>query len=382
VSVPIFSRLAALLRTMLEPGPFPTRIAVIYRNVIVLAAVLGTGLRAAATMDDGGLAGDGFGPLLEAAVVTLLAADLGLQAVAAVEFRPAEMSVRSALRRYLVSSYGLIDQLASLPFLVTLVWPLPADGLAVLGVARFLKLARYAPALETLGAVIRREARPLQSASFIVALLMVAASTAQYLAERRVNPEAFGSIPQAMWWGVVTLTTLGYGDAVPVTPLGKVLGGLTALFGIGMFALPASILATGFGEEIRRRDFLAGLNAEQIADITNLLKFFTADLGDVLMCRGELGDRMFFIVSGCVEVDFGGDQPALLNDGDFFGEIALLHNSPRTATVRSRCRCQLLMLDVKDFHRFLVATPTVAELMAETAQRRLSEQLDLADPMV
>jgi len=260
----------------------------------------------------------------------------------------------------------------------------------VLGLTRFLKLARYSPALESLGSVLRREFRPLQSAVFIMALLMLGSSTALYLVERHFNP-AFAGIPQAMWWSIATLTTLGYGDVVPISPLGKLLGGVVAVLGVGMFALPASIMATGFAEEMRRRDFLAtwhmvakvpffdGLNAQQIAAITSLLKFQTVALGDVLIRAGEEGDCMYFIVSGSVDVDFGGARPVILKDGDFFGEIALLRNTPRTATVRARGRCQLLLLDVKDFRQFLAGSPQVAQQIAATAEQRLSQQHELVD---
>ena len=74
-----------------------------------------------------------------------------------------------------------------------------------------------------------------------------------YYAENRAQPDAFSSIPQAMWWGIATLSTVGYGDVYPVTPVGKVLGGVVALLGIGMFALPTGILSSGFAEEMRKK---------------------------------------------------------------------------------------------------------------------------------
>jgi voltage-gated potassium channel len=287
------------------------------------------------------------------------------------------------------SFYDLVDLLAVVPFYFELALATPADFDTVLGIVRFLKLARYSPALETLGAVVSREIKPLLSATFILSLLMLGSSTVLYLVERSVNSN-FTSVPSTMWWSVATLTTVGYGDAVPITPLGKVLGGVVALLGIGMFALPASILATGFAEEIKRRDFLhtwhmvakvpflAGLDAGDIAAITALLKSWAVAPGDVIIRAGDVGDRMYFIVSGLVEADFGGAQPALLDAGDFFGEIALIRNSPRTATVTARSRCQLLVLDVKDFQRFLASSPQIGEIIADAAARRLKEQEELA----
>ncbi len=90
-------------------------------------------------------------------------------------------------------------------------------------------------------------------AGVAVLILLVVASSLVYMAEHRAQPDAFASIPDAMWWGVATLTTVGYGDIYPVTILGRILGGLIAIMGIGLFALPAGILGAGFIEEMQRK---------------------------------------------------------------------------------------------------------------------------------
>lgn len=104
-----------------------------------------------------------------------------------------------------------------------------------------------------LATVIRKEARVLGVASFILAVLLVVASWGMFLLEHDAQPVAFGTIPDAMWWAVVTLTTVGFGDVVPVTPWGKVFAGFVALLGIGMVALPSAVLVSGFGREVRHR---------------------------------------------------------------------------------------------------------------------------------
>ncbi len=374
------------IATLLDDGPFAGKTAVGYRLSVAVMVLVATAVEVLRTVPDLEFGRGPWAALLELAAQLLLVVDLLLRACHAVQTRDPDRGPGEALRGYLASPYGLIDLLAALPYFITLVSPVPGDLDVVLGVARFLKLARYSPALETLWSVVRREGRPLQSAAFIMALLLLGTSTALYLAERHVNPH-FISIPHTMWWSVATLTTVGYGDAVPVTAVGKLLGGLVALLGIAMFALPASILATGFAEEMRRRDFLtiwhmvakvpffAGLDAQEIAAITTLLRTYAAAPGEVLIRAGDIGDRMYFIVGGLVSADFGGAEPALLGDGDFFGEIALLNDSRRTATVRARSRCQLLVLDAKDFSRFLAGSPHVAVIIAETARRRLSQQV-------
>jgi voltage-gated potassium channel len=372
-------------QSMLDNGHFPSRKAVIYRTAVCALSLAGTAVAVAGTLDDMDFLHGPIGHVIEWAAIIGLGIDLFLQAWRAVMFRHEGVSPFVAWRQHQLGMFGLIDILAVVPFVLAEMEALPEDWRTVFGVLRFLKLARYSPALETVGSVISRESRPLQSATFIMALLMLSSSTALFLVERTINPRAFGSIPSAMWWSVATLTTLGYGDVVPITPLGKFLGGITALLGVGMFALPASIMATGFAEEVKRRDFLtvwhmvakvpffAGLDAEQIASITSLLRVVTAAPGDVLIREGDIGDRMYFIVSGLVAVEFGG-KPIILKDGEFFGEIALLHNSPRTATVTARSRCQLLTLAVQDFRDFLDGSPRIAEAMAKTANQRLSEQ--------
>lgn len=375
-----------LVVRLADRGPFPTRGAVIYRFVVAGMVIFATLVEVLRTVKDLEVAQGPLALAAEVAAQLVLIADLLVQAAAAVMSRDQEReSPAAAVWRYLTSAYGLIDLVAVLPFFVEVALPSPGDWDAVLGILRFLKLARFSPALETLASVVRREARPLQSAAFILVSMLLGSSTMLYLLERGINPN-FTSIPATMWWSVATLTTVGYGDSVPVTGLGKLAGGCVAMLGIAMFALPASILATGFAEEMRRRDFLAvwrmvakvpffsGLDAEHIADITHLLRFCSVAPGDVVIRLGEVGDRMYFIVSGLLSADFGAVDPALLSDGDFFGEIAVLRDTRRTATVTARSRCQLLVLDAADLRRFITNSPKVAEVMAQTARDRLGEQ--------
>lgn len=117
---------------------------------------------------------------------------------------------------------------------------------------RVLKMARYSQTLRTFSNVVGARVWDLGLIGFFLVILLIVASITMYFAEHEAQPEMFSSIPAAMWWGVVTLTTVGYGDIYPVTPLGKLFGSVIALVGIGFFALPAGLLAAGFAEEIRR----------------------------------------------------------------------------------------------------------------------------------
>lgn len=161
--------------------------------------------------------------------------------------------------RWMVSPLGLVDLLAILPFYIYLLIPESALSLLFLRMFRGLrlirvfKLTRYSPALNVLLTVVRKEAPVLGVAASILFVMLIVASWGIWVLERDIQPENFGSIPAAMWWAVVSLTTVGYGDVVPVSNGGKVFAGLIALIGIGMMALPAAILASGFYREVHQR---------------------------------------------------------------------------------------------------------------------------------
>lgn len=149
----------------------------------------------------------------------------------------------------------IVDLLAIAPFYLSAIG-VTTDlrflrALRLVRLLRLLKLARYSDSMQAMGAVLRRKKPDLLIALFANILLLIVASSVMFFIEHPHQPEAFPSIPETMWWGVVTLTTVGYGDVHPVTPLGQFVGAIVAILGIGLFALPASILASGFIEEAR-----------------------------------------------------------------------------------------------------------------------------------
>jgi voltage-gated potassium channel len=158
--------------------------------------------------------------------------------------------------RYALTPMAIIDLLAILPFYLPLIFPLDLRIIRLLRIFRLFrlfKMSRYAESLNTLDDVFRAKKEELLVTVLMIAMLLLFASSLMYIIETEVQPDKFPNIPAAMWWGVATLTTVGYGDVFPVTPLGKLLGGFIAFLGIGLFALPTGILATGFAEEIKRR---------------------------------------------------------------------------------------------------------------------------------
>jgi voltage-gated potassium channel len=248
-----------------------------------------------------------------------------------------------------------------------------------------LKSARYAKSLSLFAAVFRNESRALLSGMMAMMVLMVLVSGVMFVLERKAQPDVIRSIPDAMWWAIVTMATVGYGDITPITPLGKVFGGFTMLLGIAMFAVPAGILATGFATEIRKRDFIVtwqtvagvplfeSLDATRIADIARLLNTQMLPARQVVVRRGEPADAMFFIMSGEVEVDVQ-PTPVRLGKGKYFGEIALIKDSLRTATVTTINECRLLSLDVNDFRRLMAQYPDLKAAIEQVAGERLQQQ--------
>lgn len=146
--------------------------------------------------------------------------------------------------------YALIDLLVILPYILLMFTSINLTGLVVLRVFRLFKLVRYSESINLIIRVIKAEKNTLFTTYLVLFIVLIAAATLMYEVEYPAQPEAFSSIPAAMWWGVITLTTTGYGDIVPITPLGKMLGTVIALIGIAIFALPAGILASGFSKAL------------------------------------------------------------------------------------------------------------------------------------
>lgn len=156
--------------------------------------------------------------------------------------------------RYMVSVYAVIDLLSFLPFYIPAIIPVDLRSLRILRLFRLIrvmKLGRYSDAMKMFHAVVAKTKEELLLALSILFIVLVLASSAMYYAEHDVQPEKFANIPDAMWWAIVTLATVGYGDIYPVTTLGKVIGGVVVVTGIAIFALPAAILSAGFIEEIQ-----------------------------------------------------------------------------------------------------------------------------------
>jgi voltage-gated potassium channel len=155
---------------------------------------------------------------------------------------------------YAASPLAIIDLVTLVPFYAVVFISNPDIAFLVRfsRILWILKLGHYTIALDTMAKVVRAKKEELSVAFFFLFLVLILSSSLMYYAENAAQPTKFTSILASMWWGVETLSTVGYGDIVPVTPLGKLIGSVVAISGIALFALPAGILASGFVAELRK----------------------------------------------------------------------------------------------------------------------------------
>lgn len=286
-----------------------------------------------------------------------------------------------AAARHATSAQMVLDAIGLLPILVALLAPGATGLILILQVFRFFRLARYSSGLSTVGRVLVSEARALSGTAMIGLSMLLLSATTMYLLEHEAQPDRFGSVPQAMYWAIVTLATVGYGDVVPITAAGKVAAGIVIVSGLIFFALPIAIIATSFQSEVRRRDFnvsyamvarvplFAALDGIEIAELAGMLKSRRVPRDAVIVRRGDEGDCMFFIARGQVEVIVPGGV-VTLREGAFFGEIAVLGRTTRTATVVARRPCDLLVLDAGDLVRLTSRNPHLREVLEEAIAAR------------
>jgi voltage-gated potassium channel len=285
---------------------------------------------------------------------------------------------------YALSGRGLVDAAGAVAVPIAILGGVDPRTAWLLSILWVLKLVPGIPGLRQLRRVLVLESGPLLSVLVIFLMVVFLASVAEYFLERDVQPATFDSVPAALWWAVVTLTTTGYGDVVPITLPGRIVAALVMICGLGVFGLWTGILATGFAAETRRDNFLktwesvskvpffAALGPAAIADVTHMLRTIDLPPRTMIIRKGQQGDCMYFIADGEVEVDLPGKK-VTLGEGAFFGEMALLGNNLRSADITTTRLSKLLVLDLVDFRLLMARHPDLAETIDAEAKRRALE---------
>ena len=376
------------LYTILEQGSATDRSSLVVNYgliVLIVLTLIATVLESVPALSDEYRSGF---YLIELAAVSVFSVEYAARAWTAYEHAPwRRFGPVGASLRYLSSAWGLIDLIGILPVWLAIFMAPEFKTLLVLRLLRFLKLTRYSPAMRSLLEALYAERRALAGCFVILLGTALMAAALVHLAERTVQPDKFGTIPDALWWAIVTLGTVGYGDAVPITPVGRLIAGLTIFAGLLMVALPVGIVATAFANEVHRRDFVitwgllariplfSELSAVQIAEIMKMLRAQKVDRGSIIARRGEPAHAMYLIADGEVEIKLK-HQHIRLGSGHYFGEIAALRQTRRSATVVATQPTRLLALDASDLHSLMDREPQLAERIQNAARAKLGHEIE------
>ncbi len=325
--------------------------------------------------------------LIEIFSLVVFTVEYGLRLWGAIEHGPhRHLGAMRARLKYALSPAGIVDLVAVLPFWFAFVLPDDLRLLLVFRIVRFFKIARYSPAMRSLLDVLYRERRALFGCLVITMGSALVAAALMHLAEGKVQPDKLGTIPDALWWAIVTVGTIGYGDVVPITVVGKLIATGTIFLGLIMMALPIGIIATAFADQIHRRDFIvtwgmiarvplfAELDAAAISDIMELLRAQVAEAGEVIVRAGDPAHSMYFIAAGEVEVALK-KESLRLGVGQFFGEVAVLRRARRSATATALTRTNLLVLSAQDLHALMQRDPRIAVRIKDVVEKRVGREL-------
>jgi voltage-gated potassium channel len=297
-------------------------------------------------------------------------------------YRDQNISNSKVRLNYILSPMAIIDFISIIPFYLVALGAPDLRFLRIFRLLRLLKLVRYSHGLSTMGRVLYDERRSLTAALIIMMGATFFAATIMYFIEKDMQPDDFGSIPQSLWWAIATLTTVGYGDVVPHTGLGRLVGGMVMIFGLAFYAIPIGIVASAFTSEINRRDFVVryglvarvplfeGLDPDTINDISSMLRAMVVEKGGVISHVGEEADGMYFLVSGDAAAVFD-DKRVPIIPGSFFGEVSLLRKTFREITVVAQSTCKIMLLETHDFQHLLLMRPVLKERLESMVENRL-----------
>ncbi len=286
--------------------------------------------------------------------------------------------------RYMGSPLAVIDLLAILPFYIGIFATVDLRALRIFRLLRMLKLVRYSPALESLSRVLYMERRALTAAFIILMGLLFFSATLAHLFERQAQPGAFGTIPAALWWALSTLTTVGYGDVVPITTAGQLLGGVVMVVGFAFYAVPIGIIASGFSDEVHRREFLVPvqvvdgfpifrhLNSQATSELATRMRTLTIAPGTVITHKMDMHNGLYCILSGEISAFFN-HRAVPLKSGDYFGEFGIIMDGSEQPSTVARSHSKVMRLESADFHTLVSMYPELSNAMAQFRNQRLAE---------
>jgi voltage-gated potassium channel len=370
---------------VLEQGPVGNRVGTWVDRGLIMLIVINLISVALASMPEYEARYATAFALIEYFSLVVFTIEYALRLWSAVEHGPHQhLPARQSRLKYALSPAGIVDLVAVLPFWFAMILPGDLRVVLVFRMVRFFKFARYSPAMRSLLDVLYNERRALFGCLVIALGIALVAASLMHLAEASIQPTKLGTIPDAFWWAIVTIGTIGYGDVVPVTALGKLIATGTIFAGLVLMALPVGIIATAFAEQIHRRDFIvtwgmisrvplfAELDATEISDVMELLRAQVAEAGEVILRAGDSAHSMYFIAAGEVDIAIKGKKEHVrLGVGQFFGEVALLRRTRRSATVTALTRTNLLVLDAHDLHALMQRDPRVATRIKDVVEKRV-----------
>jgi len=274
--------------------------------------------------------------------------------------------------RWMASAEGVIDLLSVVPFILSQMTDVDLRVIVLIRLLRFFKFARYSPGFHSLVEAVRSERHALMACILILAAVILTSAGFLYVLEHKAQPDKFGSIPDAMWWAVATVTTVGYGDVVPITIWGRIIGAITMVVGLLMLALPAGIVASAFASIIARQNFVvtgsvlarmpifAGIDAGAIIDLLPSVGTRTYGPGEYIVRRGEAVTSLFLIAEGHVDLERGRNRKRLGPGDAFGGPKAMARRAARTESV-----VKLLVLAPLEANWLFQAFPHISSRVAE-----------------
>ncbi|HZP20002.1 MAG TPA: cyclic nucleotide-gated ion channel [Bauldia sp.] len=321
--------------------------------------------------------------VIETISLVVFAVEYVVRAWASVEHpRARRLNPWIARLEYLVTPSAIIDLLALAPFVASLLFGLDLEVILLLRLLRLFKLARYSTGFQSLFEAVRRERHALFACVLILISVVLVFAALMYTTEHSYQPQVFASIPAAMWWAIATVTTVGYGDVVPITTLGRVIAGLTMMSGIAMIALPVAIISSSFAEVVRQKGFvITSAMIERVAlfsvlereDIESLLPLFRAvTVGPGATITGEWTDHhaLYVVVDGRVELSRP-DGARELGSGDAFGGLPSLNLTEPGHPTYALTTVRLLVLESIDFVRLVERHPGIGERLVPKLRARV-----------